>query len=336
VAGALRDAGYDVVALGITQDGCWLDASQSQRALAGDVGSLPALGGEVRSSLGVLIEADVNVLFPLVHGTWGEDGALQGLCEMLDLPYVGAGVAASALAMDKLLSKAVLERKGVAVVECAAVSRSEWSAGREDALDKISTRLGFPLFVKPAIGGSSVGVSKVGEPSGLAAALELALRFDTRALIERAIVGRELECSVLGYPSLEASAVGEIRPGREFYDYTDKYLEDGAELLLPAELEPELEAELRDCAVRAFAAVGGTGMARVDFLLDDTGLFVNEINTLPGFTSISMYPKLWEISGLPLTELVRRLVEEGIARHRDRGEIDRTIKSFLARLEAAG
>jgi D-alanine-D-alanine ligase len=336
VAGALRDAGYGVVALGIAQNGCWLDARQSQRALAGDVDSLPALAGEVRPSLSVLIEAEVDVLFPLIHGTWGEDGALQGLCEMLDLPYVGAGVAASALAMDKLLSKAVLERKGVAVVEYAAVSRSEWSEGRDVALQGISGRLGFPLFVKPAVGGSSVGVSRVDEPGELAVAVELALQFDSRALIERAVVGRELECSVLGYPSLEASEVGEIRPGREFYDYTDKYLEDGAELVLPAELEPELEVELRDCAVRAFAAVGGTGMARVDFLLFFNDTATTEIYTLPGFTSISMYPKLWELSGLPLPELVRRLVEEGIARHCDRAEIDRTIKSFLARLETAG
>jgi D-alanine-D-alanine ligase len=331
VAGALEASGYEVVPLGIADDGCWLRPGESASALAGAMDALAGAGGIIAPTLRVLLDAEVDVVFPLVHGTWGEDGALQGLCEMADLPYVGAGVDASAVAMDKLLCKQVLERIGIPVVDYEAVTRLGFADDQDDAVRR-AERLGLPLFVKPSVGGSSVGVTKVSDMASLRDSLEQALRLSEAALIERSVPGRELECSVLGYPRLEASAVGEIRPGREFYDYADKYLEDGAQLLVPAELEPEVETRARDLAVQAFAAIRGSGMARVDFFCEGDQLQVNEINTLPGFTSISMYPKLWEHVGVSISELVRRLVDGAVIRHRDRAELDRRIKAFLISL----
>jgi D-alanine-D-alanine ligase len=217
------------------------------------------------------------------------------------------------------------------VVDYEAVTRLEFADDPEAVMVR-SERLGMPLFVKPSVGGSSVGVTKVADRSDLRTSVEGALHLSESALIERSVVGRELECSVLGYPRLEASAVGEIRPGREFYDYVDKYLDDGAELLIPAELSEEIESRARDLAVQSFAAIRGTGMARVDFLLSADELLINEINTLPGFTSISMYPKLWEAVGVSISDLVQRLVEGAVVRHRDRAELDRRIKGVLASL----
>jgi D-alanine-D-alanine ligase len=334
VAGALAAAGFEVVPLGIAQDGMWTAPEESVAVLDGRTDEVvPSSGAPAAASLAVLAEAKVEVVFPLVHGTWGEDGTLQGLCEMADLPYVGAGVAASAVAMDKLLCKRLLESVGLPVVEYVGATRLE-VADDGAAVEERALRLGMPVFVKPSVGGSSVGVTKVRDRAELGAALEQALKLSESALIERAVAGRELECSVLGYPRLSASAVGEIRPGREFYDYRDKYLEDGAELMIPALLEAKLEARVRALAVDAFAAIGGCGMARVDFLLEGADLYVNEVNTIPGFTSISMYPKLWQEAGVRLEELVRRLVADAIVRHRDRAELDRAISSFLRSLSA--
>ncbi len=206
--------------------------------------------------------------------------------------------------------------------------------GMPDEVQGRLSGLAPPVFVKPSVGGSSVGIRRVDRAEDLYGAVEFALRFDDAVLIETEINGRELECSVLGYPGLEASAVGEIVPGAAFYDYADKYLDDNAGLLVPAELDPAIESEIRETAVRAFGAIGGYGMARVDFLLRDDGvLFLNEINTLPGFTSISMYPKLWEESGLSLAELVGRLVEDALVRHNDRRRLDAGIKEWVAELE---
>jgi D-alanine-D-alanine ligase len=331
VAKGLEQAGYEVVPLGISEDGCWLSPSASMPALVGEVDSLAATGGAIAPSLGVLLETEVDVVFPLVHGTWGEDGALQGLCEMADIPYVGAGVDASAVAMDKVLCKRILESVGVPVVDYEAVTRLDFADDPDEALER-AERLGLPLFVKPSVGGSSVGVAKVTDSSSLRTSVERALHLSESALIECSVEGRELECSVLGYPRLEASAVGEIRPGREFYDYVDKYLDDGAELLIPADLGPQLESRVRQLAVQSFSAVRGTGMARVDFFLSGGDIRVNEINTLPGFTSISMYPKLWEEVGVSIADLVQRLVSDAIVRHRDRADLDRRIKEFLASL----
>ncbi len=332
VAAGLEESGHTVVPLGIAEDGCWVTHEESLAALDGAVDALVAKGQAVAPTLRRLLDAEPEVVFPLVHGTWGEDGTLQGLCETLDLPYVGAGVTASAVAMDKGLAKGVFEAAGVPVVEYVVISRAGFETDREGCLERAG-RLPLPVFVKPCNGGSSVGVRRVHELASLGSAVEFAFKFDESVLVERGIEGRELECSVLGDLELEASAVGEIVPGNEFYDYADKYLQDTAGLVAPAELADELADRVRELAVRSFAAIGGAGMARVDFLLEGTeDLFVNEINPLPGFTSISMYPRLWEISGLSLSELVDRLVEIAIARHRRRRQLDASIKEWLASL----
>jgi len=331
VARGLAEAGHEVAPLGIGSDGGWVEPAAGRRALDGEVDEVPAPGGPVAPTLRHLLDAAPEVVFPLVHGTWGEDGTLQGLLEMLDLPYVGAGVTASALAMDKVAAKRSLEAAGVPVVEYAAVRRDEVEADPAVAAAALPGHAG-PFFVKPSVGGSSVGVRRVADRTCLAEAVAFALRFDDAALVERAVRGRELECAVLGYRELEASEVGEVVPGREFYDYEDKYLSDGAKLIAPAELDPQVRERVRALAVEAFAALGGVGLARVDFLLEGDRPFVNEINTLPGFTRISMYPRLWELSGVPLPELVDRLVAVACERHRDRHRLDQGIKEFLASL----
>lgn len=333
VAQGLEEAGYQVVPVGIAPNGCWLDPQTSRAALIGELDALPSPDEPTPRTLRHLLESGAEVVFPLVHGTWGEDGTLQGLCEMLDLPYAGAGVAASALAMDKLLCKRVLEAAGVPVVEFLGVSRRQLEQGKEAVLG-LAAELPLPLFVKPSVGGSSVGVRKVTRRESLEEAIVAALAFDDQVLVERGVEGRELECSVLGLHELEASVVGEIVPGREFYDYEDKYLLDTAQLLAPAQLTDELAQRVREMAVAAFAAVGGWGMARVDFLVDGERVYVNEINTVPGFTRISMYPRLWALSGLPLPRLVERLVEIALERHRQRRELDAGIKDWLAALAA--
>lgn len=328
----LAAAGHLPVPLAIAEDGCWLSAEASAAILAGDAVSVPPQGKPVASTLGALTDAGVEALFPIVHGTWGEDGTLQGLCEMLDLPYVGPGVATSALAMDKLLAKRQLRAAGVPVVDDEPVDRAGFERDPGDILRRAS-RFAYPLFVKPSVGGSSVGVAKVERPEDLSRAVAFALRFDECALVERGVAGRELECAVLGGAGrLEASAVGEIVPGNAFYDYTDKYLQDTARLIAPAEIPKEIEERLRSLAVAAFGALGGSGMARVDFFLEGEDLYVNEINTLPGFTSISMYPRLWGLSGLTLPQLVGRLVDIAIERHAERHRLDAGIKQFLAEL----
>jgi D-alanine-D-alanine ligase len=334
VARGLTEAGHRVIPVGIAQDGCFLDRTTSAQVLADpDIAAIPPLRVPVAPTLDHLTHAGATVLFPVVHGTWGEDGTLQGLCEMIDLPYVGPGVTASALAMDKVLCKRQLAAAGVPVVDYEAVARRDFEDDPRGVAERMQ-RLGFPLFVKPSVGGSSVGVRKVPDRSCVETALRFALQFDDVVLVERGVAGRELECAVLGYGELKASAVGEIVPGNDFYDYADKYLQDTAGLIAPAAIPEAVEERLRDLAVRAFAAIGGAGMARVDFFLEgEDRLSVNEINTLPGFTSISMYPRLWGLSGVPLPELVDRLVEIAIERHRDRHRLDAGIKAFLADLE---
>jgi D-alanine-D-alanine ligase len=333
VAQGLEEAGFSVVPVGIAPDGCWLDPGTSRSALNGERDALAPAGRRPVSTLRHLLESEAEVVFPLVHGTWGEDGTLQGLCEMLDLPYVGAGVTSSAVAMDKLFCKRLLAAAGVPVVEFVGVSRQELEADRHRVLER-AAELPWPLFVKPSAGGSSVGVRKVTQREELEEAIRSALCFDDRALVERGVSGRELECSVLGLDDLEASVVGEVVPGREFYDYEDKYLSDAAQLLAPAELSEPLAGRVRELAVAAFAAIGGWGMARVDFFLDGEEVLVNEINTVPGFTRISMYPRLWALSGLPLPRLVERLVEIAVERHRRRRQLDAGIESWLADLAA--
>ncbi len=328
VGRALFDAGHRVIALGLAPDGCWVEPRQARAALQGSIDAFEPVGQPIGRTLRHVLDADLEVVFPVVHGTWGEDGCLQGFCEMLDLPYVGTAVAASAVAMDKLLTKSVLRDHALPVVEGELVTRREAEEAPKTMLERLDA-LPLPLFVKPSVGGSSVGVTKVERREDLLSAIDEGLRFDDRLLVERGVSGRELECAVLGYREIEASVIGEIIPGKAFYDYADKYLEEGARLIAPAELADPVADRLRQLAVEAFAAIGGSGMARVDFLLEGDRPHINEINTLPGFTEISMYPRLWALSGLPLPELVDRLVDLALERHADRRRLDAGIKSWV-------
>ena len=257
------------------------------------------------------VHPEIDVVFPVLHGTFGEDGTVQGLLELADLPYVGAGVLASSLSMDKDLMKRVCHESGLPVVEYLTLSRGSLDTA------KVVSRLPFPMFVKPANLGSSVGISKAHDRAGLEKAVALAAEYDRKIIVERGIEGREFECSVLGNQEPEASFPCEVLPSREFYDYEDKYLLDQAKTQLPADLAPEKTAELRRLAVECYRAVECEGMARVDFLMERaTGqLYINEINTIPGFTSISMYPKMWEYTGLAYPKLIDRLIELGLERH---------------------
>jgi len=254
----------------------------------------------------------IDVVFPVLHGTFGEDGTVQGLFELADLPYVGAGVLASAVSMDKEMMKRVCAERMLPVVDYVTVTREN------PDVSEACRRLPFPMFVKPANLGSSVGISKVRDRAGLETAVALAAQYDRKVIIERGIAGRELECSVLGNQDAAASLPCEILPSREFYDYEDKYLLDQAQTQVPADLPPQVTAELRRLAVECYRAVECEGMARVDFLLESaTGkLYINEINTIPGFTSISMYPKMWEHSGVSFSALIDRLIDLALERHR--------------------
>jgi D-alanine-D-alanine ligase len=257
------------------------------------------------------VHPEIDVVFPVLHGTFGEDGTVQGLLELADLPYVGAGVLASSLSMDKELMKRVCHERGLPVVEYVTQSR-----GSLDTAEVVS-RLPFPMFVKPANLGSSVGISKARDRAELEKALALAAEYDRKIIVERGIEGREFECSVIGNQEPEASFPCEVLPSREFYDYEDKYLLDQAKTQLPADLAPGKMAELRRLAVECYRAVECEGMARVDFLLERATdqLYINEINTIPGFTSISMYPKMWEYTGLAYPKLIDRLIELALERH---------------------
>jgi D-alanine-D-alanine ligase len=256
-------------------------------------------------------QPDIDVVFPVLHGTFGEDGTIQGLLELADLPYVGAGVLASAVCMDKEVMKRVCAERMLPVVDYAVISREK------PHLDGIAGRLPFPLFVKPANLGSSVGISKVHSCDEFEAAVRLASEFDSKIIVERGITGRELECAVLGNEAPVASLPCEILPSREFYDYEDKYLLDKAETKVPADLPGDKTEELRRLAVECYRAVECEGMARVDFLLEAaTGkLYINELNTIPGFTSISMYPKMWQHSGVSFPSLIDRLIALALERH---------------------
>ncbi|HYA16832.1 MAG TPA: D-alanine--D-alanine ligase family protein [Bryobacteraceae bacterium] len=254
---------------------------------------------------------EIDVVFPVLHGTFGEDGTVQGLFELADLPYVGAGVLASALSMDKDFMKRVCRDAGLPVVECKVLGREELDP------EEVARGLSFPLFVKPANLGSSVGISKAHNMEELAAALKVAAEFDRKVIVERGIEGREFECSVLGNENPAAAVPCEILPSREFYDYEDKYELNLAQTVLPADLPENEIAEIRRLAVACYKAVGCEGLGRVDFLREkSTGKFyINEINTMPGFTSISMYPKMWAYAGIPYSQLIDRLIELALERH---------------------
>lgn len=332
VLGALDPARYDVAPVGITHDGRWVHAEAAAAALAAGATALPSSltteGPEVEAlpTLAAPTARDDGpvVVLPLLHGPFGEDGTVQGLLELAGVAYVGAGVLGSALCMDKAAAKDVLARHGLP--QCRHLALRDVALeddGVDDALvDRVGDELGWPVFVKPANLGSSVGVSKVHGPADLRAAVELAVRFDEWVVVEEAVTGRELECGVLGNAELVASVPGEIVPGAEFYDYEDKYSGDGAELVVPAVLPDGVADEVRGLAMRAAGALRAEGMARVDVFYeeDGRGLLVNEVNTIPGFTPWSMFPRLWAATGVSYPELVDRLVALALDRHARRAE----------------
>jgi D-alanine-D-alanine ligase len=326
---------YEPVPLFVGKDGLWHGPQASKAEMERQFarppkdllldglkpGSRPARTSEIVDSFfSAWHAAGAQVLFPMVHGTFGEDGVVQGLFESLGVPYVGCGVAASAVGMDKVFMKAAFAAAGLPQVRYVAFSRGEWRAPATRA--SLVTRidgLGYPVFVKPSCAGSSVGVTKVKEEAGLAEAVEAALKIDARVLAEKGADAREIECSVLegenGGPT-EASVPGEIVPGHEFYDYEDKYIDTGSRAIIPADLPAPAREEVRQLATRAFDVISGAGFARVDFFLErrTQRILVNEINSLPGFTPISMFPKMWEASGLSLGRLLDRLVRSAFTR----------------------
>lgn len=279
----------------------------------------------------------VDVVFPVLHGTMGEDGTVQGWLEMAHIPYVGCGVAASALGMDKVLMRQTFAQAGIPMAKYLAFLRAEWEKRPKSVLERVESEIGFPCFVKPANAGSSVGITKVKRAEDLAQALDLACRYDRKLLVEEAIDGGEFEISVLGNDYPAASVAGQIIPSREFYDYQAKYVDEASRLIIPAPLDPDTLAEMQNLALLAFRAIDGAGMARVDFFIEGYRgegqesnskrgrILVNEINTIPGFTSISMYPKLWEASGLPYSFLLNRLVELALERFIDQS---RTVRRY--------
>jgi D-alanine-D-alanine ligase len=319
VLAALDHRRYEVVPVGITPEGRWVLDKELAAAVAAGArpDRCPVAGEEVEPT--EVAGGPGVVVFPLLHGPYGEDGTVQGLLEMVGVPYVGSGVLASALAMDKAMAKAVLAQAGLPQVRHLARRHDRLGAPEELAAE-VGDRLGWPVFVKPANLGSSVGVSKVGGPDALASAVADALAYDEWVVIEEAVVGREIEVAVLGNQRPEASVPGEVVPGHEFYDYADKYLDDAARYLVPAPLAAPAAAEVRALAVRAYEALRCEGMARVDFFYEEggRGFLVNEVNTIPGFTPISMFPKLWEASGVAYPALLDRLVDLALDRHRRR------------------
>jgi len=321
---------YEIVPVGITEDGRWLAGGDPMKALLdkdipGDcffttVVTDPHAPGlllldEKASSRGFL---PLDVVFPVLHGPYGEDGTVQGLLELAGLPYVGAGVLSSAAGMDKAVMKILFRHRGLPVGDFLFFRSPEWTRNRVSLLKKIEESLGYPCFVKPANLGSSVGVNKAAGQEELVWCIEEALRYDCKVIVEAYIRGREIECSVLGDDEPVSSVPGEIVPAAEFYDYRAKYLDNSSLLLIPAPLKPDVQERIQAYAVEAFQAVECSGLGRVDFFYDEEedSIYVSEINTIPGFTAISMYPKLWEASGLPYTELIDRLILMARERHR--------------------
>ena len=362
VVNAIDKSKYDVVPIGINKEGRWLTAGDAEALLhgkapdeskhlrAGDPEATPGAAvlasGEAvvvppepvhRSSL-TPFQTDatqlrrasdrainVDVIFPVLHGTFGEDGTIQGLLELADIPYVGAGVLGSAAGMDKDIMKSLFRAAGLPIVKHVTLLRSDWDADHKKTEKIVDRALQYPVFVKPANLGSSVGISKAHNKKELGPAIYEAAKFDRKIVIEKGVGGtkhkaREIECSVLGNDQPQASIAGEIVPVKEFYDYSAKYLDEGSELIIPAKLTKAEMKKVQELAIKAFQAVDCSGLARVDFLMDPKShkLYLNEINTMPGFTSISMYPKLWAATGLQYSNLIDRLIQLGIERHADK------------------
>jgi D-alanine-D-alanine ligase len=364
VLGAIDRSKYEVVPIGITKEGRWLTSAEAEKLLngktpeheprhlrAGDPETTPGAAvlaageavvvpPEPKKSGGSLAPfqtdpaltrrasdraINVDVIFPVLHGTFGEDGTIQGLLELADIPYVGAGVLGSAAGMDKDIMKSLFRAAGLPIVKHVTFLRGAWEDEPRKVQKFVEKNLKYPVFVKPANLGSSVGISKAHNREELGPAIADAAKFDRKIVIEQGVGGekhkaREIECSVLGNDKPEASVPGEIVPCKEFYDYNAKYLDEGSELVIPAKLTKPETKKVQEIAIRAFQAVDCSGLARVDFLMDakTRKIYLNEINTLPGFTSISMYPKLWAASGLSYPELIERLIQLGLERHQDK------------------
>jgi D-alanine-D-alanine ligase len=321
---ALDPDRFEVVPIAITRDGAWLLPDRSPLELTASDGALPEVdpaGTEVavrpEHGLADAGAGPVDVVFPILHGPFGEDGTVQGLFELADLPYVGSGVLASALAMDKAMAKVVLAQAGLPQAPYLVVPERDWRADPDRVAAEVGGRLAYPVFTKPARLGSSIGISKVKIPDGLAEGLATAFAHDTKALVEQGIVARELECGVLGNDAPEASVVGEVVPGHEFYDFEAKYLDDALKLEIPAPVPAGVRDRVRELSLRAFQALDCEGFARVDcFYEEATGrVLLNEVNTIPGFTPKSMFPMLWAASGLAYPDLVARLVDLATERH---------------------
>ncbi len=337
---------FEVVPIGITKAGRWLAGDAAENLLLGSssasVGALAAKVAEsLKASQSVALTPEpqsaltvgntfggnaLDVVFPVLHGTFGEDGTIQGLFELADIPYVGSGVLGSSAGMDKDVMKRLFAAARLPIVKHVSVLRTEWERSPRKVVAQIEAELKYPIFVKPANLGSSVGISKAHDRSELGPALTLAARYDRKLVIEQGVGGkknkaRELEVAVLGNDAPRASVVGEIIPGKEFYDYEDKYLSEGSQPVIPAKISKAESREIRAIAVEAFKACDLAGLARVDFLMEPDGkkrIFLNEVNTLPGFTRISMYPKLWEASGVSYTALISELIELALERHAEK------------------
>lgn len=349
VIGALDPERFEVIPVGITREGAWIVGTDPMRALEEEsfaetrpaaILADPTYSGlsQIRSrqneragQLSML--SRVDVAFPVLHGTFGEDGTVQGLLELADVAYVGAGVVASAVAMDKIIFKHVCDDVGLPIIPYVHCSRRRWEREPESVLHMVEAELSYPLFTKPANLGSSVGISRCINQRELRAGMDEAARYDRRLLIEEAVPeAREIEVSVLGNEAPSASVPGEIIPSRDFYSYEAKYLdtgEDASELLIPAPLSEELTARIRKMAIQAYKAIDCAGMARVDFLLSgETGeLYLNEINTIPGFTPISMYPKLWDATGVPYERLLSWLIDLALERHVENARSERVFRA---------
>jgi D-alanine-D-alanine ligase len=318
---------YEAIPIGITKEGHWQIGAGAQKMLPEVLrgGQRVMMTADPTDAAIVRLDGSgsgqrLDVVFPVMHGTFGEDGTIQGLLDLAGLPFVGAGVLGSAIGMDKDVAKKLLQVAKIPVVPWITVHRHEWERNPKEIQKAIEKQFKYPVFVKPATLGSSVGMTKVHSRAELAPGLNLASEFALKILVEKAMVAREIEVSVLGNSDPKASIPGEIVPHREFYDYAAKYLEEGTQLLIPAKLKPAQAKKVQALAVAAFRALELSGMARVDFFLEKRGgkLFLNEVNTIPGFTSISMYPKLWEASGIPFRQLIDRLIELALEQHREK------------------
>ena len=355
---AIDKSRFEVIPIGITKEGKWLTSAHAERLLSGKVDDHHLRAGDPQATPGAALLAkgeavlvppvpaadrtaivpfetdaaghhatsiDIDVIFPVLHGTFGEDGTIQGLFELANIPYVGAGVLGSAAGMDKDVMKSLFKMAGLPIVKHVTVLRSAWERERKKVKKLVEAKLKYPVFVKPANLGSSVGISKAHDGKELCPAIDEAAKFDRKIVIEQGVGGkkhkaREIECSVVGNDDPKASVAGEIVPMKEFYDYNAKYLDPGSALQIPAKISKGMQKQVQELAIRAFQAVDCSGLGRVDFLLDPATekLYVNEINTMPGFTSISMYPKLWEASGLKYSALITRLIELAQERHADK------------------